>query len=269
MILLPTTSLATSALAQLQRYQRKVDAVASYERRVAEAKRLFGSANRDTNKTFKTVRQTLSRMCSGARRCAYCEDSVADEVEHIWPKDLYPENAFDWENYVYACGPCNGPKNNRFAVFHQGTGEETHVGRGPRDPVVPPPSGDPLLINPRNEDPLDFIRLDLLGTFLLLPMPRLGPTQLRRADYTIEVLRLNKDWLIQAREEAFRNYRARIVEYADRRDDGASTADLRELQRAVGRMGHPTVWREMKRSQSRLPALAEIFARVPEASSWS
>ena len=47
----------------------------------------------------------------------YCEDSVGDEVEHHRPKNLYPDHTFLWDNYLYACGPCNGPKNNRFAVF--------------------------------------------------------------------------------------------------------------------------------------------------------
>ena len=28
-------------------------------------------------------------MCSGAERCHYCEDSKADEVEHLLPKDAY------------------------------------------------------------------------------------------------------------------------------------------------------------------------------------
>lgn len=42
-------------------------------------------------------------------------DSAADEVEHIAPKALFPERVFDWTNYIYACGPCNGPKSNRYS----------------------------------------------------------------------------------------------------------------------------------------------------------
>ena len=34
-------------------------------------------------------------MCAGAKRCMYCEDSAADEVEHHLPKNLYPEFVFD------------------------------------------------------------------------------------------------------------------------------------------------------------------------------
>ena len=50
----------------------------------------------------------------------YCEDSVADEVEHFRPKDLYPDVVFAWRNYLYACGQCNGGKNNRFSIVRAG-----------------------------------------------------------------------------------------------------------------------------------------------------
>lgn len=36
---------------------------------------------------FADVRRVLDEMCSGPRRCGYCEDSCADEIEHIRPKD--------------------------------------------------------------------------------------------------------------------------------------------------------------------------------------
>ncbi|MBX3729546.1 MAG: hypothetical protein KF858_10215 [Candidatus Sumerlaeia bacterium] len=37
----------------------------------------------------------------------YCEDSRATDIEHIRPKEHYPEVAFVWENYAYACNVCN------------------------------------------------------------------------------------------------------------------------------------------------------------------
>lgn len=95
-------------------------------------------------------------MCSGSRRCLYCEDSCADEVEHIKPQDLYPEFVFVWENYLYACGPCNGGKNNAFAVFDPATGATIIVTRKRGDPVTPPAVGTDVFINPRTEDPLQY-----------------------------------------------------------------------------------------------------------------
>lgn len=83
----------------LNDYQKDVDTKLDYAQRVSAAKRLFKLRNISKNKTFQLVRATLDKMCSGARRCCYCEDSCADEVEHIRPKDLYPELVFVWENY--------------------------------------------------------------------------------------------------------------------------------------------------------------------------
>ena len=105
--------LTPTARDTLADYQRDVDAQHTYSQQVKRAKTRFGSYNRRSNPTFATVRSKLAEMCGGIRRCMYCEDSAADEVEHFKPKDLYPEVAFVWRNYLYACGGCNGGKDNR------------------------------------------------------------------------------------------------------------------------------------------------------------
>ena len=121
-------------------------------------------------------------MCSGAQRCVYCEDSVGDEVEHIQPKDLYPSLVFVWTNYVYACGRCNGGKSNKFAVI---SGNHlVNVTRPRGSPVVPPPTGAPAFLNPRIEDPLDFLDLDLEGTFLVLARDGLPDVDRERTEFT-------------------------------------------------------------------------------------
>jgi hypothetical protein len=194
--------------------------------------------------------------------------SDADEVEHIRPKDLYPGAAFIWENYLYACGPCNGPKNNRWAIFSMSTdklSEIEHTGGS----IVEPEEGDPVFINPRNEDPLLFMAIDLQGTFLFKPIVEKTTREYERAEYTIRVLRLNKrDLLLSARKEAFCNYRARLVEYITKRDNGAPQDELDTLISALQRMGHPTVWREMQRWNESVPELKDLFDRAPEALDW-
>ena len=145
MIRLPNIALKRIVATKLLEYQAEVNAVTSYKHRVAEGKRLFSLRNTASNSAFKVVRATLETMCSGARRCCYCEDSCADEVEHIRPKDLYPELVFAWENYLYACGPCNGPKQNKFHVFHRRTGQIHDITRKRDAPVRKPIAGDPLL----------------------------------------------------------------------------------------------------------------------------
>ncbi len=250
----------------LRGYQRRVDNVGSYPGQVAAGKRLFERYNRRTNRVFKVVRTSLADMCAGARRCGYCEDSVGDEVEHIKPKDLYPQKVFVWENYLFACGQCNGGKNNRFSVISRGRLRD--VTRRRNAPVRRPRAGAPALINPRDEDPLGFFDLEITETFVFLPRMDLSEIDEQRAHYTIDTLKLNRDVLLEARREAYGAYRARLFEYRQRRDDGASGTALRILSDAIMTSAHPTVWREMQRQRSLVGELRDLFSDVPEALSW-
>lgn len=269
MIRLRQVTLPPDTLTQLNIFQARVDRVEGYHQRVSTAKVEFARRNTTGNATFKQVKTALTEMCSGARRCVYCEDSNADEVEHIKPKDLYPEETFLWGNYVYACGPCNGPKNNQFAVFASATGDFIDVTRKPSDPVEEPEAGSPVLINPRWEDPLRFMELDLLGTFMFLPTKPKNSIDYQRAEYTIRVLRLNdRDMLLKARKEAYDSYEARLTAYIAVRDEGETRIRLRARMRALTRMQHPTVWNEMKRQHDLIPRLRRLFREAPEALAW-
>lgn len=266
MIQLPAISLHPDALSQLQSWQQEIDRITDYADRVARAGSLFSARNTKGNVTFDRVRESLAQMCSGTRRCGYCEDSAADEVEHIRPKNLYPEMAFDWDNYLYACGPCNGPKSNRYALFQPGATNHIDVTRRRGHPVVPPPTGDPVLIDPRKENPLDFMELELRGTFYIRPIRTQSYRNKLRAQYTIKLLRLNdRDYLIEARRMAYGNYHARLEQYIQWRDRGNPVG---RLITALQRCNHPTVWKEMQRQHTLLPDLRPLFRQAPEALSW-
>ena len=244
---------------ELAEYQKDVDAKGSYPEQVKAAKTLFKSRNRKDNTTFAVVRKELSDLCSGSRRCMYCEDSVADEVEHFRPKDLYPEVVFAWMNYLYACGPCNREKSKKFVVVDD-TGAFVDVTRTRGAPVVRPAAGDAALIDPRRENPLDFLMLDLRETFEFTPIADAGTRDYERARYTIEVLGLNRrDYLVEARRTAFASYRALLDTYGREHDPERRLVGMR----AIRGNGHPTVWWEMKRQQ-RWEELAALFAHAPE-----
>lgn len=108
MLQLPETNLDQKWQNYLDTWQKEINAIASYSEKVEQAKAKYESKIKTV--TFKNIRGTLETMCSGNRRCCYCEDSCADEVEHIRPKSLYPELVFVWENYLYSCGLCNPKK---------------------------------------------------------------------------------------------------------------------------------------------------------------
>jgi uncharacterized protein (TIGR02646 family) len=264
-IKLPDSSLSTAASQQLMSWQAEVDAFTSHAARSEAARRLFRQRNTARNRTFAEVRRQLTAMCSGARRCGYCEDSAADEVEHIRPKALYPELVFAWRNCLYACGPCNGPKNNQFAVFPRRARKPVEVSRSAGGP---PPTGESALIDPRGEDPMAFLMLDPQGTFLFEPRASKGTRDYARADYTRRILRLNRELLLVARAEAFSAYRARLSEYVTRRGRSASKTELQRHIQAIQRAAHPTVWWEMKRQQRHHRELRALFREAPEALTW-
>ena len=134
--------------------------------------------------------------------------------------------------------------------------------------VVPPLKGDPLLIDPRRENPLDFLWLDL-ATFFFVPVPGLPPRDAERATYTRDVLGLNaRDALVRARRVAFEHFCNHLRCYAADRDKGASATVLAGKVALVREMNHVTVWVEMKRQRTKYPTLASLFAAVPEALMW-
>ena len=268
MIRIPDTPLDPTAASALAGFQADLDALPNYADRVNEAEKKFASRNSKRNKTFRVVRGTLTAMCSGAKRCMYCEDSVADEIEHVWPKQLYPGRTFVWENYVYACGPCNGGKRSKFVVF--GTSGKRHdVTRKPGAAVVPPVSGQPFLIDPRTEDPMDFLHLDLRGTFFFIPKSGLRRRGRKRAIFTLDLLKLNsKDSLVTARREAYHALLDRLHAYAAIQTKTPKSPKLMRTERSIREIGQRTVWEEMKRQRGKINELRELFKAVPEAVNW-
>ncbi len=248
-------------------YQTEVDGAGDYAARVAAGSQLFGRYNHRKDRVFGVVRCTLEGMCMGVQRCGYCEDSVGDEIEHIWPKSLYPERTFVWENYLLACGGCNRAKGNDFSVL-DGGGGLVNVARRPGAAVSEPAAGTPALIDPRREDPLGFLALEIKETFLFLPREGLRGADERRAGYTIELLKLNRDTLSKARGQAYGHFRAHLAEYRRDRDDGADAASLETMSEAIRTSDHPTVWREMQRQWKDIRALRDLFTEVPEALQW-
>lgn len=59
----------------------------------------------------KTVKSKLRSAFHG--KCAYCESRVNHvaypQIEHFEPKELSPDQTFEWSNFRLACGICNGP----------------------------------------------------------------------------------------------------------------------------------------------------------------
>lgn len=269
MIRLPNINLPPNIALSLNTYQEIVNRCATYQEQVEKASALFKQCNTINNQTFKVVREKLAEMCCGARRCCYCEDSYADEIEHIKPKSLYPDVSFAWDNYLYACGPCNGPKNNNFKIYNPVTMATIDVTRKKGDPVVPPICGEMLLINPKIEDPLEYMSVDIIDTFYFVPRHSPGTIAYEKAKYTIDLLNLNnRDSLVVARKNAYFTYRARLYEYREKKMKNSSAEELNKLVDNLKKIDHPTIWAEIKRQKNYVTDLLSLFNSIPEALTW-
>ncbi|RDI18591.1 uncharacterized protein (TIGR02646 family) [Pseudacidovorax intermedius] len=270
--------LADETLEVLRHLQQEIDGEANYEAQVTKADVLWRARNstKQSRAAFKVVRETLAEMCIGPVRCAYCEDSLADEVEHIRPKSLFPSLTFVWTNHCFACGPCNGPKRNRYGTIHAGRLIEFFRKRNAA--VLPPPAGVSALIDPRTEDPTEFLELDLGGqlpngelldgTFEFLPRESIPEDKRLKAVFTIDVLGLNREVIRASRENAFGGFRARLTEYAVAFESGATEAQLDALKSDLLSTPHLTVFHEMRRQQEYLPEIRALFERAPVALDW-
>lgn len=276
MIQLIRPTLKPTAQTELESYQAVVNGKGGFPAKVSFAKENFSKKNIKGNHAFDDVKEKLLVMCAGAERCHYCEDSKADEVEHILPKDVYPDKCYEWQNYVYACGNCNGPKNNQCAVINDdGDLIDLTPPKKKRDQPAPIPSppqqGIPAIIDIVAEDPLKFLLLDLsTGSFTFSELPDDDTVDFLRAHYTLKILRLNtRAFLKKARAEAYSAYKARLKEYISDRDNGTATPpQLDKMIESIKTASHPTVWHEMKRQKDFIPELTQLFAQASEALNW-
>lgn len=55
------------------------------------------------------------------QKCAYCESRITvvahGDIEHVTPKSIEPERAFEWQNLTFACQICNQNKTDKEDMF--------------------------------------------------------------------------------------------------------------------------------------------------------
>jgi len=277
MIQLIRPILSPNAAAKLVKYQTNVDSQVGFAAQVEFAKDDFPKKNVVGNTTFDDVKEKLIEMCSGAERCHYCEDSKADEVEHLLPKDVYPDYCYQWTNYFYSCGPCNTKKSNKCAIINPANNQlvsNQPTKRKKNGPPLPPPNppmaGQQAFINLETEDPLTFFLLDLqTGSFEFAELPDPTTTDYLRAKYTLETLRLNKRaFLRKARKQAYGDYKARLTEYVFHRNSGSPQWQIDNIIEGIQMHSHPSVWKEMIRQRNHIAELQTLFNQAPEAIAW-
>ncbi len=292
MIHLPSEPLDPSAITQLAEEQASIDSLSDFKDRAIAASNKWNSKPRAI---FHKVKETLLDMCVGVEICVYCEQNEATDIEHIYPKKLYPEKTFQWDNYVLACGNCNSRyKIDNFSIFDPaGSNVEKDV-KSPRGQYLQPSNDDALFINQRIIDPMDLMELDLKeGQFIFVEKHAEGSREYMQAKHTTSLLGLNsRAALVASRKNAARFYLSTLTKYVTAKtsstfhelrdainddwggiDDSKPFADekarvLNALNSEIREYAHPTVWKEMLRQRNHLPNTNRLLSLAPEALNW-
>lgn len=291
MLPLNSKPLSPPALAYLQQQQTQIDGQATP---MDKAQAATAAWSKKSAANFAEIKQLLLSMCVGVEICVYCENNEATDVEHVFPKKIYPERAFNWDNYLLACGKCNSHhKSDKFKIFNP-------VGSATVENVTPkrgtynaPANDDALFINQRAEDPLHFIELDLENQlFIFTERATKGTREFKKAQFTIELLGLNKRGaLIEARKRAAGAYVHLISMYVgfkhsatfddlENAKDDFETLDrtahfasekqrlLANAKQRIFNGDHPTVFRELLRQRGKLAKTNALVTAAPEILTW-
>ena len=110
--------------------------------------------------------------------CAYCEETTKGEVDHFKPKSRFPKLVYSWSNWLFACHECNHAK----------------LGTWPTAGYV-----DPCATSKQDHPERHFVIDTQTGR--ISPHGALGPQQRKKAQDTIDALRLNDSHHLKKRIE--------------------------------------------------------------------
>jgi uncharacterized protein (TIGR02646 family) len=138
---------------------------------------------------LKPARQRLFQVFHG--KCGYCESPLEAVqfaiVENYRPKSRYWWLTYSWDNLLIACQACNSAKADRFPLE-----DDSKRATNPSDDLV---RENPLLLNPCQDQPQEHLVFDDQGMVF---------SSTARGQSTIDVLGLNRDGLVTARQRCFR-----------------------------------------------------------------
>lgn len=273
----------------LDSLQAKIDAEITFTNKAAKAQSLWGSKGGAKGKTaFKIIGDTLYDMCVFTGLCNYCEQSEANDVEHIHPKSFFPAFTFDWGNYILACKQCNsGYKLDKgYVLDSQDELVELERGKEPKHSLI-------AFINIRTENPQDFMLLNPF-TYKFEIFNHIPKQEQKKAEGTLKILELNeRDTLLAARKSAAIHYYEmldrltrllaaptindleNLLNPHDNRFDLTKTLPelkndiLQSFKKYISTYQHPSVWQTIKLVQSKTEAKwIHMFKIIPDALNW-
>jgi len=213
----------------------------AHEQSTVEARRLW---RLQRNQAFAEIRSTLRSMAGDRQRCMYTGDSEGTDIDHFRPLTQYPEHAFEWKNLLLACSRCNSnDKRDRFPI-------DEH--------------GQPLLIDPTIDEPLDHLEL--------IPANGRYYHRTRKGLESIQVYDLNRFLLTRGRLASWTAIEACLICYAEAKQAGRA-AEMERYEEAVRDL-HPGVLAALLKTAKSPNAIAidlrcrTILKEHPEIHSW-
>jgi uncharacterized protein (TIGR02646 family) len=236
-------------LNHLRQQQALIDCQKTYEQRVRMSKtKWLQKKKSNAHKTaFQGIEKTLKKLAIGTSSyCNYCESNLGTSIEHVFPRGLFPHKTFDWNNFLWACKQCNGVyKHAQFQLFKSEYSSDT-IDLIKDYSFVPPPNDDAVFINPRTENPLTYLQLNLSNAHYEPISKDRDSRAYKKAFYTLETLQLNRrKGLLADRMQTIAALEAML-------DHPPMTREV--LVQAISHMKHPTILREIERQENHILA---------------
>lgn len=121
-------------------------------------------------KSLAAALKLLQNAAGAGHPCMYCVHNIATDIEHFWPKAVYPTKTFEWANFLAACTECGRIKGSQFPLA----------------------AGVPLMIDPTVDNPWDYLDFDPDTGNLTAKFDVLTQAPSARGVETVRVLRLDK-----------------------------------------------------------------------------
>ena len=155
---------------------------------------------------FDDIRTELSKIYHN--KCAFCEQKVElFHIEHYRPKKgegAYYWLAFSWDNLLLACPYCNVNKGTNFSILGNKVTfvySEQNLQNINRLSATYDKEELPLMINPEVIDPKCFLQFSRDGEVY---------SQDKRFQYTIDICKLNRLYLKDARRKIFDEFEKKL-----------------------------------------------------------
>lgn len=173
------------------------------------------------------VKQELKELYHS--KCAYCESIMSDDaftIEHYRPKKgsfSYYWLGYEWSNLLPVCQKCNNAKGDKFPIkvpsrISPNSDKKCRV----KTPKLLPNGGldidamkanhpylldeKPFLLHPEIDDPKEFLNVKRNGELTFKIEKKVDEYNYKRADYTISLTNLNRDFLIVQRRKIIEKF---------------------------------------------------------------